>query len=932
MDPPAGQGGAGDGGKDGKGKKEKGKPGGSKTTTGKLKERWLLTRKTWRYMSDAAGKKLFPEGVNPKSPEDVPKVEEHFQNVSSCNREYVLWPPVHPPQQSPRAPQRRHRRVTSVASDTSEDYGGDTDDDVLSGGASGGAFSPPPGGFNTYPRHGGRERLMSLGELPYQLPPEIYAQLLRSYDYHTLNRVSSRLLEEQLMEEDEFDYEDELEEAREVDGCSLRDVGAQTDSHLDMCVQTDDDLTAEDMVKVGFETKSVTEANVAMARETPTSPTPTDKSSEQPPQGPPAGHHGGGAIGAVKKLWARRESSASKQDEPTPPSTSPEPKKGSGKASAKDREAPPPKGGVAAKLAWAEKNLQGGPPLAPGKSAAEQNKKQDKSKLKNVFKLGLKCDIDQAGFEKKTVETEKVDKFKMVNYDKTLRDVKSKWVPGCGEPEPLDLEPDDSGAERQQQFFKKDSKKSKLKQKVKAIQVGDPLPQFILKSLRISTPVEIIHQRVRRRKKSKAESSDFSSSELDMSFGASCPTSPRYSISVTDDHGTRSMLVSEPEATRLREMGAKVEYKRPSIDASVGTSEFDLEAMGMGGIPPGYQRSLSELQASGYLHQLMVKMGGRGRHPQRGGGIEMVPGIHKDSHGLLQSLLPSVMQRSRSGGSGGHHAPRLVAKKMWRPRSKSQSRASAGTTSIWTPMGGCVWTSVTGRMVTLENTTLPSLTELERLTLQRLAVAKLQALNLGCQIRVPTETSTAQKKRRPYLLKRKALSTGFFDSKKDENKGGSGGTTGMVFGLPLNKCLENERLRSNERAAEALAAANLASQVAADAEAAALGHPDLSLSRKASLGAASHASFSSLNEAVTKQSSTGSLESLNLERKRPSLVGSDLLGPPGLTTPDLLTVETTPQIPGLVSQCFSHLESTGLHTLGIFRVSSSKKRVRQVCH
>lgn len=79
----------------------------------------------------------------------------------------------------------------------------------------------------------------------------------------------------------------------------------------------------------------------------------------------------------------------------------------------------------------------------------------------------------------------------------------------------------------------------------------------------------------------------------------------------------------------------------------------------------------------------------------------------------------------------------------------------------------------------------------------------------------------------------------------------------------------------------------------------------------------------------SQQSSTGSLESLNLERKRPSLVGADLL-PPGPPTPDLLTVEPSPQIPGLVTMCFRHLETNGMHTLGIFRVSSSKKRVRQV--
>lgn len=35
-------------------------------------------------------------------------------------------------------------------------------------------------------------------------------------------------------------------------------------------------------------------------------------------------------------------------------------------------------------------------------------------------------------------------------------------------------------------------------------------------------------------------------------------------------------------------------------------------------------------------------------------------------------------------------------------------------------------------------------------------------------------------------------------------------------------------------------------------------------------------------------------------------------------------------VPSIVRQCIRHLETTGLRTLGIFRVSPSKKRVRQV--
>ncbi|KAJ4440591.1 hypothetical protein ANN_08737 [Periplaneta americana] len=72
-------------------------PGGSSRDSGSrdqkrkrpTKERWLLTRKTWRYMADA-GRRLIPEGAHNRH-EDIPKIEAYFQEV--CHREpkFLLW-------------------------------------------------------------------------------------------------------------------------------------------------------------------------------------------------------------------------------------------------------------------------------------------------------------------------------------------------------------------------------------------------------------------------------------------------------------------------------------------------------------------------------------------------------------------------------------------------------------------------------------------------------------------------------------------------------------------------------------------------------------------------------------------------------------------------------------------------------------------------
>lgn len=56
---------------------------------GSKRERWLLTRKTWRYMADA-GRKLIPEGIVNR-PEDVPKIEAYFQEVCQKEPKFLLW-------------------------------------------------------------------------------------------------------------------------------------------------------------------------------------------------------------------------------------------------------------------------------------------------------------------------------------------------------------------------------------------------------------------------------------------------------------------------------------------------------------------------------------------------------------------------------------------------------------------------------------------------------------------------------------------------------------------------------------------------------------------------------------------------------------------------------------------------------------------------
>lgn len=68
--------------------KEKRTKRGGGGTTKPTKERWLLTRKTWRYMADA-GRKLIPDGAHNRQ-EDIPKIEEYFQEICQKEPRFLL--------------------------------------------------------------------------------------------------------------------------------------------------------------------------------------------------------------------------------------------------------------------------------------------------------------------------------------------------------------------------------------------------------------------------------------------------------------------------------------------------------------------------------------------------------------------------------------------------------------------------------------------------------------------------------------------------------------------------------------------------------------------------------------------------------------------------------------------------------------------------
>lgn len=76
-----------------------------------VKERWLLTRKTWRYMADA-GRRLIPDGAHNR-PEDIPKIEQYFQEVCQKEPRFLLWRKASYPGSLGFRAQRRRRQPKS---------------------------------------------------------------------------------------------------------------------------------------------------------------------------------------------------------------------------------------------------------------------------------------------------------------------------------------------------------------------------------------------------------------------------------------------------------------------------------------------------------------------------------------------------------------------------------------------------------------------------------------------------------------------------------------------------------------------------------------------------------------------------------------------------------------------------------------------------
>uniref|UniRef100_UPI0037E7CD62 rho GTPase-activating protein 6-like n=1 Tax=Semicossyphus pulcher TaxID=241346 RepID=UPI0037E7CD62 len=296
-----------------------------------------------------------------------------------------------------------------------------------------------------------------------------------------------------------------------------------------------------------------------------------------------------------------------------------------------------------------------------------------------------------------------------------------------------------------------------------------------------------------------------------------------------------------------------------------------------------------------------------------------------------QGLLSSVFSCSLS--------PKIIAKRRLR-QTRSLDTALMrhyGTEVEETPYkGDFTWNSVSGRSVGLKPVPLQSLSELERVRLQDVAFRRLlQDRDLGCQISIPKYGHKHKKS-----LRRKLDSLSKEKSKDKE-------TAPQAFGIPLSQVISNDcahkqrqdppreehsdptelmlsflQLTSSfKRANKELSSSNssLSSTSETPNESPLPSTPDTA-PRTHRRGGVSVDCITDLDDNQSRL-----LEALQLSLPAEAAGNRKKRHDKKLSLNPIYR-----QVPRVVDTCCQYLENYGLQTVGIFRVGSSKKRVRQL--
>ncbi|KAK5891242.1 hypothetical protein CgunFtcFv8_018516 [Champsocephalus gunnari] len=256
-------------------------------------------------------------------------------------------------------------------------------------------------------------------------------------------------------------------------------------------------------------------------------------------------------------------------------------------------------------------------------------------------------------------------------------------------------------------------------------------------------------------------------------------------------------------------------------------------------------------------------------------------------------------------------------------------------------LGDFTWSSLSGRSVRLAPVSIQSLSELERAKLQEVAYTRLhQDYDLGCQITMPKD---GQKRKKSLRRKLDSLAK---EKTKDKE------CLPQAFSIVLSQVIANDRTQrqrqdgyrqDHQHRGDHKDSSDLVSSI-------------LQFATKRSSNkelSSSNSSLSSTSETANESTSPNTPEAPPRARRRgamsvDSITDLDDNQSRLLEALQLSLPADTPskkekhrdkrlslnpiyrQVPRVVDSCCQHIEKYGLQTVGIFRVGSSKKRVRQL--
>uniref|UniRef100_A0A8K9V0D9 Rho GTPase activating protein 6 n=1 Tax=Oncorhynchus mykiss TaxID=8022 RepID=A0A8K9V0D9_ONCMY len=269
---------------------------------------------------------------------------------------------------------------------------------------------------------------------------------------------------------------------------------------------------------------------------------------------------------------------------------------------------------------------------------------------------------------------------------------------------------------------------------------------------------------------------------------------------------------------------------------------------------------------------------------------------------------------------------------------KKQQQSSSHAYIVWKSEGDFTWNSLSGRSVRLTPTAIQSLSELERTWLQEVAFNRLhQDYDLGCQITIPKD---GQKRKKSLRRKLDSLA-------KEKNKDKE--CIPQAFGMALSQVIANDRTQRQRQdslrqdpphreehkdpsdlvssilqfATKRSTNKELSSCPAGTQEGEGLPPHAYCTNSIHTLHRRGGMSVDSITDLDDNQSRLLEALQLSLPAEAPSKKEKH-------RDKRLSLNPIYRQVPRLVDSCCQHLEKYGLQTVGIFRVGSSKKRVRQL--